>query len=106
MYANIVREPLGERSATGPPFVLIVNVVLIGPPAGVTLAGLNAQLAPTSKLPQLKLTGWLKPVFGVTVKNPALPGGAFVNQKGIGLRFAMGCHSSPLFRAGHPGRSS
>ena len=40
------------------------------------------------------------------VKNPALPGGAFVNQEGICLRFAMGCHSSPLFRAGHPGRSS
>ena len=40
------------------------------------------------------------------VKNPALPGGAFVNQEGIFLRFATGCHSSPLFRAGHPGRSS
>ena len=31
------------------------------------------------------------------VKNPALPGGAFVNQEGICLRFATGCHSSPLF---------
>ena len=40
------------------------------------------------------------------VKNPALPGGAFVNQEGMCLRFATGCHSSPLFRAGHPGRSS
>ena len=42
----------------------------------------------------------------LTVKNPALPGGAFVNQEGIYLRFATSCHSSPLFRAGHPGRSS
>ena len=40
------------------------------------------------------------------VKNPALPGGAFVNQEGIYLRFATSCHFSPLFRAGHPGRSS
>jgi hypothetical protein len=40
------------------------------------------------------------------VNNPALPGGAFVNQVGSFLRFATGCHSSPLFRAGHPGRSS
>ena len=40
------------------------------------------------------------------VKNPALLGGAFVNQEGIYLRFATSCHSSPLFRAGHPGRSS
>ena len=39
------------------------------------------------------------------VKNPALPGGAFVNQEGICLRFATSCHSSPLFRAGHSGRS-
>ena len=39
------------------------------------------------------------------VKNPALPGGAFVNQEGMCLRFATGCHSSPLFRAGHLGRS-
>jgi hemerythrin superfamily protein len=39
------------------------------------------------------------------VKNPAFPGGAFVNQEGMCLRFATGCHSSPLFRAGHPGRS-
>ena len=37
------------------------------------------------------------------VKNPALPGGAFVTQEGMCLRFATGCHSSPLFRAGHPG---
>ena len=43
---------------------------------------------------------------GAQVKNPALPGGAFVNQEGIYLRFATSCHSSPLFRAGHPGRSS
>jgi hypothetical protein len=28
------------------------------------------------------------------VKNPALPGGAFVNQEGTFLRFATGCHSS------------
>ena len=40
------------------------------------------------------------------VKNPALPGGAFVNQEEIYLRFATSCHSSSLFRAGHPGRSS
>ena len=44
--------------------------------------------------------------FRDQVKNPALPGGAFVNQEGIYLRFATSCHSSPLFRAGHPGRSS
>ena len=44
--------------------------------------------------------------LALTVKNPALPGGAFVNQEGIYLRFATSCHSSPLFRAGHPGISS
>jgi hypothetical protein len=39
-------------------------------------------------------------------KEPRPPGGAFVNQEGSYLRFATGCHSSPLFRAGHSGRSS
>jgi hypothetical protein len=52
-----VGELPGERSATGPPFVLIVTVVFTGPPAGVTVAGLKLQAAPTGKLPQLKPTG-------------------------------------------------
>jgi hypothetical protein len=54
---NIVGEVFGESSATGPPVVLIVNVVLTGPPFGVTVAGLKLQAAPCGKPPQAKLTG-------------------------------------------------
>lgn len=66
-YANIVGEAPGENSATGPPLVVSVKVVFTGPPAGVTVAGLKLQAAPTGKFPQLKLTGWVNPASGVTV---------------------------------------
>jgi hypothetical protein len=44
-------------------------------PAGVTVAGLNAQLAPLGNPEQAKLTGALNPLEGVTVKVtvPELP---------------------------------
>ncbi|BFU96456.1 MAG: hypothetical protein NTNFB02_31780 [Nitrospira sp.] len=54
---NIVLEIPEGRRATGPPAVVMVNVVLIGPPAGVIVAGLNEQLAPTGNPPQPKVTG-------------------------------------------------
>ena len=56
-HANIVGGIFGARRATAPPLVPIVNVVLTGPPAGVTVGGLKEQLAPTGRPPQLKLTG-------------------------------------------------
>lgn len=64
--ANIVGEAPGS-SATAPPFELIVRVGLIGPPAGVTEAGLKLQAAPTGKPPQLNVTGCVKPALGVMV---------------------------------------
>ena len=65
--ANIVGDALGDNDATGPPLVVIVKVVLTGPPAGVTVGGLKLQAAPTGRLPQLKLTGCENPASGVTV---------------------------------------
>ena len=55
--ASRLEEGTVDTEATAPPLVLIVNVVLTGPPAGVTVAGLKAQVAPTGRPPQLKLTG-------------------------------------------------
>lgn len=63
----MVGELPGERSATGPPLVVIVNVVVIGAPAGVTVAGLKLQAAPCGKPEQLNVIGCVKPEFGVTV---------------------------------------
>ena len=67
-------------------------------------------MRPTNRLSDQQMPTELalvpSPETDFQVKNPALPGGAFVNQEGIYLRFATSCHSSPLFRAGHPGRSS
>ena len=55
--ANMVDESLGKSIATDPPLVLIVSVVSMGPPAGVTLAGLKLQLAPVGNPEQAKFTG-------------------------------------------------
>jgi len=60
--ASIVGDACGDSSATGPPSVLSVSTVFTGPPFGVTVAGLKLQVAPTGKLPQLKLTGCVNPV--------------------------------------------
>ena len=43
---------------------------------------------------------------GSLIKNPALPGGVLEPGGFLFPRYATGYHSSPLFRAGHPGRSS
>jgi len=53
--ANIIIDDTGDRDATGPPFVLIVNVVLTVP-GGVTVGGLKLQAAPAGKPPQLNVT--------------------------------------------------
>lgn len=55
--ANIVAGGPEGRDATGPPFVVMVRTVLMGPPAGVTLGGLKLQAAPGGRLPHAKLTG-------------------------------------------------
>jgi hypothetical protein len=59
------------------PVVWMVRVVeTAAVPVGVTLAGLKLQLTPVgSPDPQLKLTAWLNPPAGVTVRTvvPALP---------------------------------
>ena len=57
MDASRLEEGTVDGEATAPPLVLIVNVGVTGPPAGVTVAGLKAQVAPTGRPPQLKLTG-------------------------------------------------
>ncbi len=57
VYANIVGELPGDNKATGPPSVLIVRVVFTGPPAGVTVAGLNLHAVPVGNPEQAKLTG-------------------------------------------------
>ena len=75
-----------------------------GQAAPILMAG---DMKATATAPTTQVSTASIPCGGRTgVKNPALPGGAFVNQEGIYLRFATSCHSSPLFRAGHPGRSS
>lgn len=63
----MVRETPGRSSATGPPLVLIVTVVVIDPSAGVTVAGLKLQAASTGNFPQEKVPGCVKPALGVTV---------------------------------------
>ena len=47
--------------------VVTVSVVATGPPVGVMEAGENEQLAPTGSPAQANVTGWLKPLVGVTV---------------------------------------
>jgi hypothetical protein len=53
-----------------------VSVLVTGAPLGVTLEGLNEQLAPVGRPLQLKLTESLNPPTGVTVmvEVPELPG--------------------------------
>jgi len=46
---------------------VIVNVLVTAPPAGVTVAGLNAHVAPTGNPEHAKLTAALNPFAGVTV---------------------------------------
>jgi hypothetical protein len=48
--------------------VVIVSVEEIGAPFGVTLVGLNVQVALAGRLAQLNWIGWLNPPIGVTVK--------------------------------------
>ena len=66
--------------------------------------GFVPNLALISQLIFMGVTQGLNPLK--PVKSPARQGGAFVNQEGIYLSFATSAHPSPLFRAGHPGRSS
>lgn len=47
--------------------VVIVRVVAAAPPAGVTVAGLKAQLAPAGRPEHAKVTAELNPFVGVTV---------------------------------------
>jgi hypothetical protein len=66
--------------------VLMVSKLVTGPPLGVTLDGLNEQLAPVGRPLQLKLTDWLNPVAGVSVivVVPLPPGEPMDTVAGLG----------------------
>ena len=74
------------------------------PPIPLLWYGFVPSLALISQLIFMGVTQGLYPLQ--PVKSPARPAGAFVNHEGIYLSFATSAHPSPLFRAGHPGRSS
>ena len=74
------------------------------PPIPLLWYDVVPNLALISQLIFMGVTQGLYPLK--PVKSPAPPGGAFVNQEGIYLGFATSTLPSPLFRAGHPGRSS
>jgi hypothetical protein len=88
--------PSGQRGiAEEARVVAIVIVVLTGPPFGVTLAGLNEQLAPVGsplQLAPLNVMVWLNPLLGVIVISvvPCWPGELIVTVVGLAAMVKSG----------------
>ncbi len=70
---------------------VIVNVVVAAAPDGVTVAGLNEQLAPVGNPEQAKLTAALKPFCGVTVSVVvSVPPGLRLSEVGKAANVKLG----------------